>query len=466
MTSKTLSKLTFLFLVAVFLTASGFGCKLQTAEQQEAIKPIVLNYWRVWDDQDAFDQIIKDYQVVHPNIQINYRKFRYEEYETELLNALAEDRGPDIFSLPEGWLRKYQNKLAPLPAEIKMGYIIEKGSFFNLQKERVIEIRTEKTPTLRQIKDRYADTVYSDAVIGDQLFGLPLSLGSLVMFYNKDIINQAGITQLPTTWNAFQEAAVKATKFESDNKIIQSGTALGTGFNVERCFDIISVLMMQSGAQMSDLRGFPTFFSSIVKDGKRLNPGQTALQFYADFASPVKSVYAWNNVMPNSLQAFMAGKVGFFFGYNYHLPQIRASSRVNFGIAPIPQIPGNATVNYANYWLETVSKKSLNADAAWNFVLFMNQPEEIRKYLAVTNNPTAQKALIEEQRENEDLYAASTQTLTAKTWYYGYDSSAAEEAFKEMAERFLLVVDQQGISNVIQVATQKISQTVVAPKTE
>lgn len=460
---KKFKKILYLFLAAVFLTASGFGCKLQTAEQQAAVKPIVLNYWRVWDDQDAFDQIIKDYQIVHPNITINYRKFRFEEYEKELLNALAEDRGPDIFSLPEAWLRKYQNKLAPLPAEIRMGYIIEKGTFFNLQKQKVVEVRNEKTPTLRQIKDQYADTVFSDAVIDNQVFGLPLSLDSLVMFYNKDIINQAGISQIPTAWNVFQDAVIKATKFESETKIIQAGTALGTGFNVERSFDILSVLMMQSGAAMTDSRGFPTFFGTLTKDGKRINPGQTALQFYADFASPVKSVYSWNNTMPNSLQAFMAGQVGFFFGYNYHISQIRASSRVNFGIAPIPQIPGNPTVNYANYWLEAVSKKSKYTNEAWNFVLFMNQPAELRKYLAATNAPTAQKALINEQAENEDLHAASTQTLTAKTWYHGYDAAAAEQAFKEMAESFLLVVDPQGVSDVMQVVTQKISQTVIPP---
>jgi len=460
MKSKTGSKLFYLFLVGVFLTASGFGCKLPTAEQQAAVKPIVLNYWRVWDDQESFDEIIKDYQVVHPNITINYRKFRYEEYETELLNALAEDRGPDIFSLPEGWLRKYQTKLAPLPAEIKMGYIVQKSSFFNLKKETVVEVRTEKTPTLRQIKDTYVDTVSSDVVINSQIFGLPLSVSSLVMFYNKDIARQAGISVIPTAWNDFQDAVIKATKFESEDKIIQSGTALGTGFNVERSFDIISVLMMQSGAIMSNAQNLPTFFANLSKDGVRINPGLIALQFYADFASPIKSVYAWNNAMPNSLEAFMAGKVGFFFGYNYHLPQIRANSRVSFGIAPIPQIPGNPAVNYANYWLETVSKKSKYQNEAWNFILFMNRPEEIRKYLAATASPAAQKALINEQVENEDLHAAATQTLTAKTWYYGVDAPAAEEAFKEMAERFLLAVDQRSINDVIQLATQKIAQTI------
>lgn len=458
--SKTwIGKAIRLFLVAAFLVTSGFGCSLQTAEQTKAIAPITIKYWRVWDDQDAFDAIIKDYQALHPNINIEYRKFKYEEYEQELLNALAEDRGPDIFSIPESWLLKYQSKLAPMPAQLKVGYVVEKN-YFNLKKEKVVEIRTQKTPVLRELKNQYIDTVVSDAMIGDQLYGLPLAVDTLVMFYNRDIINQAGITQIPTDWTAFQAAVAKATKFASEDQIIQSGAALGTGFNVERAFDIISILMMQSGAQMVNTRGLPTFFASSRVDGKETNPGLNALQFYADFASPIKNVYSWNNSMPNSLEAFLAGKVGFFFGYNYHIPQIRSRSRVNFGIAPIPQIAGLPVKNYANYWLETVSKKSAHQNEAWDFVLFMNKPEEVKKYLSATNRPTAQRNLIASQQDSEDLNASVSQLLTAATWYRGIDAIAAEQVFKEMAEQFLLATDSRQITNVMSVATQKITQTI------
>jgi multiple sugar transport system substrate-binding protein len=448
-----------LFLVMVFFVTTGFGCALLTSEQQAAVLPITLTYWRVWDDQDAFDEIIKDYQVVHPNIKIEYRKFRYEEFETELLNALAEDRGPDLFSIPEPWLRKYQTKLAAMPPQIKIGYLVEKTSLA-IKKETVVEVRTEKTPTLLQIKEKYADTIVDDAVLDNQVFGLPLYLDTLVMFYNKDIINQAGISVIPSDWKSFQEAVIKATKFESESKILQAGTALGTGFNIERSFDILSVLMMQNGAQMSDARGLPTFFANVRQNNKDANPGLTALQFYSDFALPLKNVYSWNNTMPNSLTAFMAGKVGFFFGYNYQLPQIRANSRVNFGIAPIPQIAGNPLRNYADYWLEVVSKKSQYTNEAWDFLLFINRPEEIKKYLAKTNSPTAQKALIDSQSDSEDLHAASIQTLTAATWYRGLDIAAADQAFKEMIEQFLLATDNNTISNILSNATKKISQTI------
>jgi ABC-type glycerol-3-phosphate transport system substrate-binding protein len=197
-----------------------------------------------------------------------------------------------------------------------------------------------------------------------------------------------------------------------------------------------------------------------VQNGKKINAGLNALQFYADFALPLKNVYCWNNTLPNSLSAFMAGKVGFYFGYNYELDQIRSQSRVNFGIAPIPQIPGNPARNYADYWLEVVSKKSKHPDEAWDFILFMNKPEEVKKYLAKTNRPTAQKALTADQANIEDLRVSSQQLLTAATWYHGQDIAAAQQAFKEMAEQFLLATDQSSISNVLGIAARKVAQSI------
>lgn len=461
--SRRRFKLIGILLIAVFLSTSGFGCKLLSQSEQEKIKPVTLNYWRAYDDTDAFEEIIADYRLQHPNIQINYRKFRPEEYEKELLNALAEDRGPDIFSIPQSWLLSYQAKAAPMPKEIEMAYQYEKGT---VKKETVIEVRKTKTPTLREIKEKYADTVFKDAVIDDQVWGLPLSLETLIMIYNKDIINQSGVSQIPVTWTAFQEASVKASRYESETKVIQSGTALGTGYNVDRSFDIISILMMQNGAIMLDDIGSPSFFKNVRKSGqtKSQNPGLEALQFYSDFAQPTKKAYSWNTSMPSSFEAFLNGKVGFFFGYNYHIPQIRSRSRINFGVAPLPQIDGMPIVNYANYSLEVVSKKSQRVDEAWDFLLFMNKPDQIKKFLDKTKRPTAQKALIGQQSDDEDLYASVSQALTAATWYKGYDAAAAELAFKEMAEQYLLLIDDDDLGDVLDLAVKKVAQTMNKPK--
>ncbi|MFA6534595.1 MAG: hypothetical protein WCT37_05530, partial [Patescibacteria group bacterium] len=83
-------KLSVLVLLFVFLTTAGLGCK--STVPPEATKPVTLKYWRVWDSQDDFAAIISAYRAMHPNVNIEYRTFRYEEYQNALLEAFAEDR--------------------------------------------------------------------------------------------------------------------------------------------------------------------------------------------------------------------------------------------------------------------------------------------------------------------------------------------------------------------------------------
>lgn len=445
-----------IFVILSFLVTAGFGCKLQSQQVKEKTKPIALNYWRVWDDAEAFDSVIADYQIVHPNIKINYRKFRYEEYEQALLNAWAEDRGPDIFSIPESWLMEYESKIQPMPEKISMAYQhISQG----LQKEVTYEVKTVPTMTLRQLKDNYPDVVYRNVVIDNQIYGLPLSLETLVMFYNKDILNNSGIAQPPTTWRQFQDDVQKMVRFGTDSKILQAGTAMGTGNNIDRCFDILSVLMMQNGAVMTDSYGNPTFFGKATT-GSSKTPGYDALMFYTDFASPLKSVYSWSADMSNAMDAFMAGQVGMIFGYNFNLATIQSQApRLNLGIAPIPQVNASIPKNYANYWIETVSKKSAHPNEAWDFLLFLSQKPELTKYLSVVQRPASLKAIISSQSESEYLHAASTQTLTADNWYRGKDAPAAENAFKEMANQYLNATTDKEEALIMNNALYKIIQT-------
>jgi len=236
-------------------------------------------------------------------------------------------------------------------------------------------------------------------------------------------------------------------------------TALADALSQEFSFSrLVGVL-----AVMADSRGYPSFFQAVSKNGVQINPGLTALQFYSDFANQLKDVYSWNATMPDSLQAFMAGKVGFYFGYTYDIPTIRAQSHLNFDVAPIPQIAGNPQVNYTNYWLETVSKKTAYPNEAWDFLLFINQPDEIKKVLAVTKEPTAIKSLIADQLTDADLHAAASQTLTAQTWYLGKNFAGAEEAFKEMTEQYLLITNPQNINKLLQDVTTKVTQTINPP---
>ncbi len=454
-------KILILSLLLVFVITAGASCGTNT--NQAALTPVTISYWRVWDGPDDFQPMIDAYRLVHPNITINYRKLSYDEYEGALLDAWAEDRGPDIFSIQNTWVRKYQTKIAPIPATISMIVPVTKGT---IKKEVVGQATTTKSITTTELKNSFVDAVAPDVIINtegkDKIYGLPLSIDTLAMYYNKDLLNNAGIPELSKYWNKdFQQQVKKLTKQDVRGELIQSGVALGGSKNIERSADILSALMMQNGAVM--MQGNSVTFQEIpaVFRDRGYNPGIEAIRFYSDFANPAKEVYSWNSTLDNSLQHFINGKLAIFFGYSYHLPMIQSQApKLNFGIAPLPQIEGNtAEANSANYWVETVSAKSKYQGEAWDFVQFMTtKPDQAKKYLDQVHKPTALRSLLQNQLQDESLKVFASQVLTARNWYRGKDVVAAEAAMNEMIDG--VVANSEQIEKVVNLAVSRIQQTV------
>jgi multiple sugar transport system substrate-binding protein len=455
-----------IFLLFSFLITAGPICKGTSQAVQEAMRPVNLTYWRVFDDQDAFDEIITAYRVIHPNVSITYRKLRVEEYEQELLNALAEDRGPDLFSIPNTWVKEYEAKILPMPKSTTLPYQVTTGT---IKKETIVELRTTPTLSLRALKTDFMDQVAKDVVLSyeaqaeqpaeDRIYGLPLYLDTLALFYNRDILNASGIPEPPQNWTEFQQDVKKIAKIDKQGNILQAGAALGTATNVERASDILSLLMMQNGTAMTDDAGNATFASMPPGASLPNPPGEDALGFYTDFASPYKEVYTWNDRMPGSLEAFSTGRAAFFLGYSYHIPQIRnLAPKLNFSIAKIPQIEGNQETNFANYWVETVSQKTKYPNEAWDFIQFAAKAENAGKYLAKTKKPTALRSLVASQVEDIDLSVFASQILTAKSWYHGLDETAMEKIFSDMIDQS--VAGTQTLKEAINLAQGRVNQTI------
>jgi multiple sugar transport system substrate-binding protein len=454
-------KISILFILAVLLLGSGFGCKSIDQKTQDAMKPITLTYWRVFDDEDAFREIIKKYEAIHPYITIDYHKMRYEEYESALLNALAEDRGPDIFSINNTWIRKYQSKLTPLPDTTSLVYPVVTGT---IKQETTYELRTNNSLSLKELKDNFVDVVGNDVVLDDnKIYGLPLSVDTLAMFYNKDLFNNAGISQPPQYWNnEFLQDVKKLTQQDTKKGLVQSGAALGGSSNIQRFSDIISVLMMQNGANM--MTDNSVTFNQTPPNNKdaNYNPGLEAVRFYTDFANPQKESYAWNSDLPNSLDMFINGNLAIMFGYSYNLPTIKTQApKLNFSIAKLPQIEGNppTNINFANYWVESVAKKSAHPNEAWDFIEFMTREEQVKSYLQVAKHPPALRSLLSVTNTNDETKVFTDQFLTAKSWYKGKDAQAAEDAMKEMVDTIAKgTIDQ--IQNIINTTASRIQQTI------
>jgi len=426
----------------------------------EITKPITLNWWGVWETNDDVADLINGFKTLHPNITINYRKFRFEDYENELLEAFAEDRGPDLYSLPASWLSKYQTKILPQPPTITLPYQELKGA---LKKELVTTIKKVPTLTINQVNEQFVDVVSKDVVINKQIYGLPFNLDTLVLFYNRDLFNNFNIALPPKNWSEFADDVQKVTLIDQNNEIVQAGAAIGTAKNIPRANDILAVLMIQNGALMTADSGGITFNQAIIEsNGQVYNPGAVALEFYTDFANPSKVVYTWNDQQGDALEEFIKGKVAMFFGYSYHLPLIKSKApKLNFSVTNFPQIENSpVNYNYANYWVVTVAKKSTYSDEAWGFINYAIQKDVNKKFLEKIKRPTALKNLIDEQLANEEipeLKIFASQVLTAKSWYHGRNPLLAEKYFSEMIDN--VVSGTKTPIEAINLAVQQINTT-------
>lgn len=461
---------TTLILVSAIFLFAGIGCKGENPAALDLAKPITLKYWRPFDGSDAFDEIINKYRALHPHITVEYRRLRPETYEQELVNALAEDRGPDIFAVPSGALRGYRQKLAAMPAKYRIANIIDKGG---LQGAVEIKIEDKRGLTPRQLQQNFLDVVVRDVVLPqdnssrignvatDSVFGVPLAVDTLMLLYNKDLLNTSGIANPPATWTDFQEMVKKVTVLDENAKIVRPGAVMGASNNVPRPGDILALLMMQAGAQMHD--EFGTITWQETPQGSQRSPGLDALRFYEEFALPSREVYTWNELQPNGLEAFIQGRAAFMFGYAYQLPLIKARApKLNFAVAGVPQQTPLRPINIANYWVESVSRKSKNTDAAWDFVLFATNAQNVSSYLKATKKPTALRALVPVQQDDVEIGPFADQLLTSRSWYRGKDSSAADSIMEEMISDTLAATkanDREKFNKAIENAVSKLQQT-------
>ncbi|MBI2062696.1 MAG: extracellular solute-binding protein [Candidatus Yanofskybacteria bacterium] len=394
--------------VIILLTFLVIGSLGGGGQQQ-----VTLQFWGVFDTSSFYSDAIGDFQKNNPGIKVVYRQFNFEDYEKQLIDSFAAGTGPDIWLIHNTWLPKHYDKIQPLPQQTLKG---------------------EKTPlfTFKDFQDQFVDTTVEDLTSAGQIYALPIYVDTLALYYNKDLLNSAGIVAPPSTWEEFNDVVKKLTVFDNRNNITRAGAAIGTAENVNRSTDILALLMLQSGVKMTNVENTSATFSKSVEG---LNVGETALKYYTDFARQSSEVYTWNDSQHYSIDAFVEGNTAMMFNYSHHIKTMRdKSARFNFAVAAAPQISNTpVAVNFANYWAPTVSKQSKNSISAWKFLTYLSSARGSTFYVNAANRPSARRDLIEQQRTDPDLGVFAVQGLSARSWYQ-IDNSAIETIFAAMID--------------------------------
>lgn len=430
--------------IIALISVLGAGCFGGTNLVAE--KPLRITIWRIEDREDSFIEAMNAYKSIYPYVSFEYRTFTAEEYEEELLSAWAKGEGPDIFSVPNWRLGKYREFISPMP---------EAASFNIARTEKklgktivTIDQRNVIFPSLPQLKDRFVDVVSDDVVYKDEVYGLPLAMDTLALYYNRDLMARGQVAVPPTNWNEFIASVSAIRKIDTQKRIVLPAAALGTAENIPYYFDLLSLIMMQGGATMIDNERV----MMAAQNANRAVPAVEGLDFFTKFSNPKWQVYTWNDEQPQALEAFTQGTLAFYFGYYSDLATIQERApNLNFYYTKVPQTNVDDPINYARYMIESVHVNTEHPEQAWDFLNFMSSQDIVQSYLAVTAKVPAVRSLVGEAQTDSVIGIFAQQALSAQSWYHGVRPDTAVSVFGEMIRNAqagtLPLVDVVGTAN-------------------
>jgi ABC-type glycerol-3-phosphate transport system substrate-binding protein len=336
-------------------------------------------------------------------------------FDNDLTQALASGIGPDLFFMSDDLILRHTDK-----------------AFI--------------TPYTTLPQKTFSDTYISEAGLYLNASGVvayPFTVDPMVMYYNKDLLEGAGVVKPPAYWDEFGSLASKVTELGQSKNVVKSAVAFGTYSNVNYAKDILSAILIQRGNPIVS-RDLPTGTAGAFSLRSRLSdalgaqtvPAVDVLSFYTDFSNSVKNVYSWNPALPNSLDAFIAGDLGVYFGYASELLKIQEKNpNLNFDVAPMPQTRGSSIkATFGRMNAIAISKASKNLSTAFTAAVQMSGADFSGKVAAALNLPPVRRDLLSAKPVSP--YYLSTfydSALISRAWL-DPSAQATDQIFRRMTE--------------------------------
>lgn len=215
-------------------------------------------------------------------------------------------------------------------------------------------------------KDSLAPSYLKAATKGGKIFAVPQNPDASALFYNKDLFKQAGLDpqQPPTTWQQIAQDAAKISALGGGVKgYYFSGNCAGCN-----AYTFIPMIWASGSNVLADDG------TSVAFDTPQMKAG---LSFYHElFSGGNVPAGAKTDTGANFLAAFQTGKVG-IEGLGAFAVGALASSKIDYGVAPLPGQNGGTASFAGGDMLAIPSKSSHSAQAADFITWFLSEKTQV-----------------------------------------------------------------------------------------
>ncbi len=325
-------------------------------------------------------------QLQNKGLRLTYEYKDPTKLQTQLVNALASGKGPDIFMMSPGEVAENIDRL----------YIV---------------------PYLNYPSGAYKNTFIDagDIFLTTQgVLALPLFIDPMIMYYNRDILTSNYITKPPTTWEELAQKVPVLTQKDDAGKIKQSTIAMGTTSNVSHPRDLIILKMLQLGNPVTVQQG--ESWTAVPSVNNAL---ATALTWFTSYGKPTDPNYSWNPSLPKDRDYFTAGNSAFYIGYPTELATIRQKNpNLNFAITMVPQESTTGKkANYGRLYSIGISKLSKNLAGAVGVANLMTSKESMPSLLAGGYYVSARRDILTEKpTDNAEISMIYNAAIISKTF--------------------------------------------------
>ena len=333
--------------------AGGAGLAGLAWPRSAAADETTLSIWTGYPELVPYYQAVADaYAKTKPGVKCTIFSTTLREHEQKLSAAVPTGTGPDIYDV---------------------GFNIS----INFIQAGLI---SANSPDVDQYlrSGAWSPTIMDVFTLEGKSYGLPLLLSTAALYYNKAMFKEAGIANPPATFTEMMDAARKLTKIDASGKMTRSGMSLrlsGQGSGIAEKFRFI---LEPAGGSLIVKTPSGKYHQNYDNDA-----GHATLQYYIDAVQKFK---VDDPKVQHDADAFVAGNTAMLFREAWVIGEIQQKNpSLDYGTIEIPKwTAGGPSKMLLQPWGIYVNGKSSNQPAAWDFLKFLTNPENMLRLTTMT----------------------------------------------------------------------------------
>lgn len=330
----------------------------------------VVDFWAMGREAEVVTELLPGFEREHPGIEVRVQNIPWTAAHEKLLTAFAADGLPDLCQLGNTWIPEFAalNTLQPLQPYVDASPIVD--------------------------EDDYFPGIWDTSVIDGRLFGVPWYVDTRLLYYRKDILRDAGITEPPQTWAQWEQAmaAIKRSVGPDRYAIL---------LPLNEFEQQLSLALQQDDALLRDGGNYGNFRS----------PGfRRALGFYANIFAQDWAPVVSETQISNVWDEFFNGFYAFYLSGPWNIREFRKRAppalAEEWGTMPLPG-PNGPGAGIAGGTSLVIFRTSPRKDAAWQVVEYLSRPDIQERFHALIGDLPPRRSTWERPALKNDAYAGA-----------------------------------------------------------